>query len=67
MIKVNNRTVGFLNLTLNMHTGQFEPFMKLNSKIMYVNKSNNHPLAMIKNIPKNINKRLSKILKQSNI
>ena len=35
--------------------------MKPNNKIIYVHCQSNHPLALLKNIPENINKRLSSI------
>ena len=36
-------------------------FMKPNNKVLYVHRQSNHPPATLKNIPDNINKRLSSI------
>jgi len=35
--------------------------MKLNNKILYILRQSNHPPAPLKNIPENINKRLTSI------
>ena len=60
-IEVNRKITNFLDITLNLNTGLFEPFMKENNKIFYVHRLSNHPPSIIKNLPKNINNRLSKI------
>ncbi|KAL9974417.1 hypothetical protein ACROYT_G011444 [Oculina patagonica] len=41
--------------------GSYKPFMKPNNKILYVHRQSNHPPALLKNIPENINKRLTSI------
>ena len=60
-IEANKKIINFLDITLNLNTGLFEPFMKENNKIFYVHKLSNHPPSIIKNLPQNINNRLSKI------
>ena len=35
--------------------------MKPNNRILYIHQESNHPLALLKNIPENINKRLTSI------
>ena len=35
--------------------------MKPNNKLLYVHRLSNHPPALLKNIPQNINKRLTNI------
>ena len=60
-IEVNKKVVNFLDVTLNLNSGQHMPYMKPNNALQYVNTKSNHPPAVIKNIPKGINKRLSEI------
>merc|ERR1711983_510990 len=59
-INCNVKIVNFLDITLNLNTGTYHPYMKPNNTIRYINNSSNHPPATIKNIAKNINNRLSR-------
>ena len=47
--------------TLDLPSGSYKPYMKPNNKLLYVHQQSNHPPALKKNIPLNINKRLSNI------
>ena len=47
-IDVNHKIVDFLDVTLDLNTGLFKPFMKPNNTILYVNKNSNHPPAGLK-------------------
>ena len=58
---VNHQIVNFLDVTLDLSTGIYKPYMKPNNTILYVNRLSNHPPAVIKNIPENVNRRLSSI------
>ena len=58
MIEANKKIVDFLNITMDLNTGKFEPFNKPNNKPQYVHSNLNHPPSIIKNIPTAINKRL---------
>ena len=60
-IEANKKIVNFLDVTWDLTNRSFKPFMKPNKKILYVHHQSNHPLALLKNIPENINKRLSSI------
>ena len=60
-IEANKKTINFLDVTLNLPRGSYKPFMKPNNKILYVHRQSNHPPALLKNIPDNINKRLTSI------
>ena len=60
-VAVNKKTVNFLDVTLNLETGLYEPYMKENNTIFYVHSKSNHPPSILKNLPQNINNRLSKI------
>ena len=58
-ISTNLKIVNFLDVTLNLTNTTFKPYMKENSKTIYINTKSNHPPAVIKQIPKSIQKRLS--------
>ena len=60
-IEANLKVVNFLDVTLDLNTGLYKPFMKNNDTPIYVNKNSNHPPSILKNIPTAVNKRLSKI------
>ena len=66
-IEVNKRVVNFLDLTLDLQTGMYTPFMKENNNILYINKKSNHPPSILKNIPENINNRLTRNSANQNI
>ena len=55
--------VCYLDVKLNIVTGDFAPFSKLLAKIQYVNVRSDHPRSVIKAIPDNINLRLNKLTK----
>ena len=44
------KVVGFLNITLNLRTGNHKPYKKPNDCISYIHKESNHPPAIIKKI-----------------
>ena len=58
---VNQTVVDYLDITLDLSTGLHAPYMKPNDVKNYVHKMSNHPPAVVKNIPKNINNRLNKL------
>ena len=60
-VAVNKKIVNFLDITLNLESGLYEPYMKENNQIFYVHNKSNHPPSILKNLPKNIENRLSKI------
>ena len=60
-VSVNKKIINFLDITLNLDTGLYEPYMKENNTIFYVHSKSNHPPSILKNLPKNIENRLSKI------
>ena len=53
--------VNFLDVTLDLKTGQHKPYMKPNNKLQYINVESSHPPTILKSIPQGINKRLSEI------
>ena len=42
-IKANKKTINFLDVTLDLRSGSYKPFMKPNNKILYVHRQSNHP------------------------
>ena len=44
-------TANFLNVTLNLKSGTYEPFRKENNDFLYVNAKSNHPPTITQNIP----------------
>ena len=44
---------------MNLNTGAYQPYRKKNNTIHYVDSKSNHPPAIIKNVPKSINTRIS--------
>eukprot|EP00117_Sycon_ciliatum_P029073 scpid82244/ scgid23233/ len=60
-IEANLKVVDFLDVTMNLDTGKFQPFRKPNDNPLYVSKQSNHPPGITNNIPAAVNKRLSAI------
>jgi len=60
-IEANKKTVNFLDVTFDLTSGTYKPFTKPNNKLLYVHRQSNHPPQLLKNIPENINKRLTSI------
>ena len=60
-IEANAKVVDFLDVTLDLNTGIYKPFIKENDTPLYVNIKSNHPPTVLKNIPEGINNRLSRI------
>ena len=58
---INRTPVNFLDITLDLKTSIYKPFIKPGDKPLYVNAESNHPPAILKNIPIGINKRISEI------
>ena len=59
-IEANAKVVNFLDVTLDLNTGIYKPFIKENDTPLYVNIKSNHPPTVLKNIPEGINNRLSR-------
>ena len=60
-IDANRKIVDFLDVTLNLTTGTHKPYTKPNNTIQYVHRQSNHPHSILKNLPENINRRLSNL------
>ena len=48
-------------------TGLHRPFIKPNTKPLYVHAKSNHPKSILENIPANVNKRLSMLSSNENV
>ena len=55
----NKKVVDFLDVTLSLSTGLYQPYQKPNSKINYIHRDSNHPPPIIKNLSNGITFRLS--------
>ena len=60
-IDANLKVVNFLDVTFDLNTGLYKPFMKTNDSPVYVNRNSNHPPSILKNIPEAVTRRLSRI------
>ena len=54
------KTVDFLDMTFDLDNNTYKPFRKENNMPIYINKHSNHPLSILKQLPKSIEKRISK-------
>ena len=53
--------VDFLDITINLRKEKFWPYGKPNDSLLYINAGSNHPGSIIKQLPKMIKTRVSKI------
>ena len=60
-------SVDYLDVTLDLMTGLHRPFIKPNTKPLYVHAKSNHPKSILENIPANVNKRLSMLSSNENV
>ena len=60
-VKTNLKTVDFLDAPLDLINNTYQPYRKLNSETVYINKHSNHPPNILKDVPKAINKRITDI------
>ena len=58
-IETNSKVVDFLDITFNLNNGIYKPYKKPNDRLLYINKSSNHPPQIINQLPKIISNRLS--------
>ena len=60
-VEVNLTVVDYLDVTLDLARNEYRPYIKPNDKPQYVHNLSNHPQAVLKNIPRGVNERLSKL------
>ena len=61
VLTTNITSADFLDVTFNLKTESYQPFRKPNKEPKYIDISYNHPLQVLKQLPKSIEKRLSEI------
>ncbi len=66
-IKANLKSINFLDITMDLRSAQFKPYMKDSNTPLYVHKESNHPPNILTNIPESINNRLSSISSNENV
>ena len=59
--KTNVKAVNVLDGRFNLANDIYQPYSKLNSEIVYINKHSNHPSNILREVPKAINKWISNI------
>ena len=59
--EANLKIVNFLDVTLNLTTGTHRVYVKPNTTLLYINILSNHPPTILKNIPLEVNRRLSRL------
>ena len=60
-LQTNLKIVNFLDVEMNLDTVTYRPYRKPDNIPAYINRKSNHPLTMIKEIPKAVAKWISKI------
>ena len=60
-ISSNIKIVNFLDVTLDLSSNSYKPFIKSNQNPSYINVNSNHPKNIIKQIPKAVNLRIGKL------
>ena len=59
--QISDITANYLDITLNLRDMSYKPYHKPNDHLIYINTKSNHPPNIIKNLPKMIETRLSRI------
>ena len=57
-IDASKKCVEYLDITLDLRSSSYKPYMKPGNSYLYVNCSGNHSLSILQSIPEAINKRL---------
>jgi hypothetical protein len=59
--QVNHQSVNFLDVTFNLTEERYQPYRKPNNEPIYIDSRSNHPPAIIRQLPKSINHRISNL------
>ena len=57
-IEYNLKTVNYLDITLDLNSGTYKPYRKLNDETFYIYAKSNHPANILKQLPTSIITRL---------
>ena len=60
-VEANVKTADYLDITLNLTTEEYYPYMKVGNAPLYVHSESNHPCTILKNLPESVNKRLNEL------
>ena len=60
-IEANKKCVNYLDITLDLRSASYKPYMKPGNTPQYVNRESNHPPSILRSIPQARNNRLSNI------
>ena len=60
-ISSNIKVPNFLDVTLNLSDNSYRPFLKTDQYPSYININSNHPNSIIKQVPKAVNTRISRL------
>ena len=55
-IQFNSKNVNFLDITFDLQNSVYKPYRKCNGKPTFMNKNSNHPLSILKQLTKSIEK-----------
>ena len=61
IIECNTKIVNYLDVTVNRNDGTYKPYKKPNDETKYIRVDSDHPLSIIKQIPKSIATKLSSL------
>ena len=59
VVDTNLKTVDFLDVPFDFDKNIYKAYRKSNNSPIYINKNSNHPLNILKQLPKSISKRVS--------
>ena len=59
--EANKKTVDFLDVTLDIPSESYRPYMKPGTVPKYIHRDSNHPPSIIRAIPQGVNNRLSRL------
>eukprot|EP00117_Sycon_ciliatum_P005477 scpid89633/ scgid9413/ len=60
-IEANLKVVNYLDVTLNLQNGNYQPYRKPNDNPLYLNIQSNHPPNILRNLPKAVGRRIASI------
>ena len=60
-VEANKKCVNYLDITLDLRSASYKPYMKPGNVPQYVNRQSNHPPPILRSIPEAIKRRLSNI------
>ena len=65
--ETNLKIASFLDVTLNLLTGKYQPYNKPDNDPLYIDVNSNHSPNITKNLPDSISKRINKLLSDEHV